>query len=129
MNQHWKVSTRRLANTHPGWLIAMVGGFFAWWPIGTLVLAYILWEGSMGRVNGLWIERAKDAMGYKWWSGQFPNSAFEEHKRVTLKKLEEQRRKLEDEERDFRLYMDRIRLAKDQNDFNAFLRERANGSS
>jgi Protein of unknown function (DUF2852) len=116
-----------LTSTHPGLIIAMVVGFVSWWPVGMLVLAYILWSNSMGRVNGQWIERAKDAIGYKWISGQFPNSAFEEHKRETLKKLEEQRYKLEEEERAFRVFMDKVRMAKDRSDFEAFMKGQSNG--
>lgn len=108
-----------LAATHPGWIITMIIGFVLWWPIGLLILAYILWSGSMGRVNGQWFERIKDALGLH--SG---NAAFDAHKEATLRDLEKQRQKLEEQERDFRVFIDKARMAKDQSDFERFMNGR-----
>ncbi len=101
-----------LTAAHPGWLIAMIGGFIYWWPLGILVLAYLLWSGSMGRINGQWLDRAKAVL--RPGSG---NTAFDAHRVATL-------RRLEDEARDFRVFMDKLRLAKDEADFARFMKER-----
>ena len=36
----------------PAWLVLMVLGFIAFWPIGLAILAYILWSGRMGIWSG-----------------------------------------------------------------------------
>jgi hypothetical protein len=97
----------------------MVGGFILYWPVGLAVLAYILWSQSMGRQNGHWIDRAKAALGIA--SG---NSAFEAHKASVLRGLEARRQKLVEEERQFALHMDRVRMAKDKAAFDDFIKRR-----
>ena len=108
-----------LSAAHPVWILAMVGGFIAWWPIGLLVLAYILWSTSMARENGQWLDRVKGALGLN--SG---NAAFAAHKKATLDDLEKQHQKLEQQERDFRVFMDKVRMAKDKAAFDDFVKER-----
>ena len=108
-----------LSAAHPVWILAMVGGFIAWWPIGLLVLAYILWSTSMARENGQWLDRVKGALGLN--SG---NAAFAAHKKSVLNDLEKQRQKLAEDERAFAAYMDKLRMARDEAAFNDFLKER-----
>ena len=121
MTQHWRTPMNKLINTnlsasHPGWILVMVGGFIVWWPVGLLVLAYILWSTSMGRVNGMWLDRVKATLGLS-----HGNAAFEAHKAATLRDLEKQRQRLADQEREFAVYMDRVRMAKDKSDFDRFM--------
>src|SRR4051812_41614650 len=33
---------------HPGWIVLIVLGFIAWWPVGLGVLAFTLWRKNMG---------------------------------------------------------------------------------
>jgi len=101
----------------------MAGGFILWWPIGLAVLAYLLWSGSMGRVNGQWWERAK-ATAWPFTGGGTGNAAFDAHRKATLDRLEAERRKLEEEQRDFAVFLDKLRHAKDQSDFDDFLKAR-----
>ena len=42
------------------------------------------------------------------------NAAFDDYKRETLKRLDEERRKLEEEQKSFREFVDHVRRAKDQ---------------
>ena len=115
----------------PAWIALMVVGFIVFWPIGLAILAYLFWSGRMScRHNGRWHERRdergtsgerfKDA-ARRWWSDRRTpssgNHAFDEYRAETL-------RRLEDEQREFRDYLDRLRHAKDKAEFDAFLADR-----
>ena len=52
------------------------------------------------------------------------NAAFDEYKRTQLARLEEERRKLDDEQKAFRDHLARLRKAKDQDEFDRFMAER-----
>jgi hypothetical protein len=122
----------------PAWIAVMVLGFIIWWPLGLATLAFILWSGRMGchaRGSARWehkmqrmhdrMERMKGRMeGSQWW-GHSPssgNAAFDEYKAETLKRLEE-------EQRAFREFLDRLRMSKDRVEFDQFMNERRNGGS
>lgn len=123
MNNFFNVN--QLAATHPGWIIAMVGAFIVWWPLGLLILAYILWSGSLGRVNGQWWARAKSLWPFPGWPlGDSGNRAFEEHRKATLDKLEAEKQKLANEERAFTIYVDKLRTARDRQQFEDFIKQR-----
>ncbi len=112
---------------HPGWIILMVFAFIAWWPIGLAVLAFMLWNRSCGRSNERWqekMERMRDKMehfGGGGWRGppSSGNHAFDEYRTETL-------RRLEDEQREFREFLHRLRFAKDKVEFDQFMAERRN---
>jgi hypothetical protein len=124
----------------PAWIALMVLGFFVWWPLGLGVLAFLLGSGRMGcwQHNGMsrWenkMARMQDKMdrvrakmdtvrngGGEWWSGRVPSSgnrAFDDYRNETLRRLEE-------EQREFRDFLDRLRFAKDKTEFDAFMAER-----
>ena len=121
----------------PAWIALTVLGFIAWWPIGLAVLAYSLGSGRMtcwrGGHWGRWYEhgmdRAQDAVNRaqehanRWCGPRRPrqassgNRAFDEYREETLRRLEE-------EEREFRDFLDRLRVAKDKAEFDQFLAER-----
>ena len=115
----------------PVWILGMVLGFVWCWPVGLGVLAYLLWSGRMGHWRyarggcwGAWHhpepERNGDAQrGSRVW-GRAPtsgNRAFDEYRTETL-------RRLEDEQRDFVSFLDRLRMAKDKAEFDQFMAER-----
>jgi hypothetical protein len=94
------------------WIAAMVVGFIVFWPIGLALLAYMIWGKQMfgkscksNRMNG----------GLKNSTG---NSAFDSYKAETLKRLE-------DEQSAFQDFLERLRRAKDQTEFDAFMDDRA----
>ena len=72
------------------------------------------WKGAPGRWHGM--ER-RWRYGRRSESG---NSAFDEYRAETLKRLEE-------EEREFREFLDRLRQAKDKAEFDEFMRQRGRG--
>lgn len=121
---------------------AMVGGFIVFWPLGLLAL-FLKWknkemwpgasEGSMPW-SGLFDKKASmpgrgpfKGFGFGGF-GQGPssgNAAFDAYKRQQLERLEEERRKLDDEQRAFHEYLRRLAEAKDKEEFDRFMAERA----
>jgi hypothetical protein len=72
-------------------------------------------QGDVGRWHGA--ERMKEAA--QWWR-QPPSSgnhAFDEYRTETLRRLEE-------EQREFREFLDRLRFARDKTEFDQFMAER-----
>jgi len=121
----------------PAWIALMILGFVFWWPLGLVILAFILGSGRMGCWNhrGMdrWqggMQRMQDKMdsmrgrmsgGYGRW-GYAPSSgnrAFDDYRAETLRRLEE-------EQSEFRNFLDRLRMAKDKSEFDQFMSERRN---
>jgi hypothetical protein len=124
----------------PAWIALMVLGFVAWWPVGLAILAFSLgtgrfWSGRMGcshhydgdRWQGRWqskMDRMRSKMEGRrgdWW-GTPPtsgNRAFDDYRTDTL-------RRLEDEQREFKEFLERLRFAKDRAEFDQFMNERRN---
>ena len=112
----------------PAWIAVMVLGFIAFWPIGLGILAYLIWSGRMSCWRrggpGRWHEqrdRMHDA-AHRWWHGERQrgtsgNRAFDEYREDTLRRLEE-------EQKEFRDFLDRLRHAKDKAEFDQFMAER-----
>lgn len=98
----------------PAWLAAMVLGFVIFFPIGLGLLFFMLWSGRMGGRH--WGAR-RGGCGRRGRMRGTGNSAFDAYREETLKRL--------DEERDaFVAFVDRLRQAKDQAEFDQFLDER-----
>ncbi len=106
----------------PAWIAAVVLGFIVFWPIGLATLAYVIWSGRMGCGQRAGFSRWKRGE-WKQHGGPFMrssgNTAFDEYRNETLKRLE-------DEEREFRDFLDRLRAAKDKTEFDAFMADRKN---
>jgi hypothetical protein len=113
---------------HPGWILLTVLGFIFWWPVGLAVLAYTLWSRRMGCWGGnghdRWqakMERMRAKMerfGQGGWAGPSSgNHAFDDYRAETLRRLEE-------EQREFREFLQRLRMAKDKAEFDQFMAER-----
>ena len=114
----------------PAWIGLLVLSFIVFWPAGLALLAFLLWSGRMrcGRHNGpgRWY-RAEGERGWGdrgWFSGRQRSSgnvAFDEYREETLKRLE-------DEQREFKSFLDRLRHAKDKVEFDQFMAERGRRS-
>jgi hypothetical protein len=106
----------------PAWIALMVVSFILFWPIGLGVLAYLIWSGRMGcwkhRGAHHWRERVHSGME-RWSRAQRSsgNSAFDEYREETLRRLEE-------EQQEFRDFLDRLRKAKDKAEFDQFMADR-----
>jgi hypothetical protein len=129
----------------PAWIGLMILGFIAWWPLGLVTLAFIIGSGRMscwhhngvGRWENKWeskLARMQDKMdrvrskmdgvrGSDWWGGppSSGNRAFDEYRSETL-------RRLEDEQREFKEFLGRLRFAKDRAEFDQFMADRRNRS-
>jgi hypothetical protein len=57
------------------------------------------------------------------------NSAFDDWRNTELARLEEERRKLVQAEREFSEHLDRLRRARDREEFDRFMNERRNAQS
>ena len=146
-------------------LLLMILGFIAWWPLGLLVLAFMIGTGRMAYAMGCWnrhcndfhwhdgmsrwqskmewmqdrwqskIERLQGKMermrsrmertpgGGDWWGQRRSsgNRAFDDYREQTLRRLEE-------EQREFKEFLERLRFAKDREEFDQFMTERRNQS-
>jgi hypothetical protein len=123
----------------PAWIALMVLGFMVWWPVGLVILAFTIGSGRMGcgyHGQDRWqhkMERMQRKMDWMrsrmsggapaggFWGGAptSGNRAFDEYRNDTLKRLEE-------EQREFREFLERLRFAKDKTEFDTFMNERRN---
>ncbi len=110
---------------------AMVAGFVIFWPIG-LVALFLKWKnGEMWRgssdAQAPWAGfRKPDLQAWKRKAGfsMSGNAAFDDYKRAELDKIEALRRKLEEDQKAFGDFVERLRRAKDQEEFERFMAER-----
>lgn len=111
----------------PAWIALTVLAFVAFWPLGIAVLVFLMWSGRMGMWSrgcagrwGGWHDRMHERMGRapgRWQQPSSGNRAFDEYREETLKRLE-------DEQREFRDFLDRLRHAKDKAEFDEFMADR-----
>jgi len=109
----------------PAWIALMVLAFIFFWPAGLVVLTYLIWSGRMAcwkhHYAGNWQRAGSCGPGARWFGGgrqaSSGNRAFDEYRAETLKRLEE-------EQREFKEFLDHLRVAKDKAEFDEFLAER-----
>jgi hypothetical protein len=108
---------------NPAWIALTVVGFKIWWPLGLVALGYLVGSGRMARWTGcgarMWRQQSQSDRG-GWWgvrSSSSGNRAFDEYRAETLRRLEE-------EQREFKEFLDRLRHAKDKAEFDEFMAER-----
>jgi Protein of unknown function (DUF2852) len=130
----------KTAMIRPAWTPATIGlmvlGFMVFWPLGLAMLAYVLW-GDRLEAFKCNVNRATDRFAGNWgnWGrhgrGSFAartgNVAFDDWREAELKRLDEERRKLDDLYAEFDEYSRELRRAKDQEEFNAFMSRRGRG--
>lgn len=114
----------------PAWIALMIAGFVIFWPLGLAILAYLLWS---GRMMGCWKHSGPGRWHYGgtehgrsreggWRNGRrreasSGNGAFDAYREETL-------RRLEDEQKEFMDFLERLRHAKDKAEFDQFMDER-----
>jgi Protein of unknown function (DUF2852) len=112
---------------NPAWIAFTVVSFLVWWPLGLVVLGYLVGSGRFTRWTGCGARRwqqQNQANPSGWWSGRAGSSgnrAFDEYRAETLRRLEE-------EQREFKDFLDRLRHAKDKAEFDQFMAERGRRS-
>jgi hypothetical protein len=144
-------------------VLLMILGFIAWWPLGLLVLAFMIGSGRMAYAMGCWGHHCSDGRwndGASRWQSKMEwmqdrwqskmerlqgkmdrvrsrmestrggrdgwgqprssgNRAFDDYREQTLRRLEE-------EQREFKEFLERLRFAKDREQFDQFMTERRN---
>jgi len=132
----------RTAYLRPDWTPAtialMVLGFFVFWPLGLAMLAYILFgerlqafkRDANDKIDGF----SRSCRGGRWRDNGLGrrqhstgNMAFDDWRKAEMDRIEEERRKLDEMRAEFDGYMRELRRAKDQEEFDRFMRERNTG--
>ena len=115
----------------PAWFALMIVGFIVFWPLGLFILLYMIGSGRMGCWNKGKVA-ALNARGFgfgtcsgpgRWYragkmASSSGNSAFDEYREATLKRLEE-------EQEEFHTFLEKLRQARDKAEFDQFMADRA----
>jgi hypothetical protein len=122
--------------SRPAAIAFTILGFMFWWPVGLAMLIYTIGSGRMGCAG----RRRRAMYQGQGWGGQdggpwsawkswacgsgngrpaasSGNHAFDEYKTETLRRLEE-------EQKEFGSFLERLRFAKDKAEFDQFMAER-----
>jgi len=114
----------------------MVLGFIIFWPLGLAVLAYILWGekfgGSAEQAQAYWnkgcrymrnnTHKHRHGFGRPGFASS-GNAAFDDYRAEQLRRLDEERARLDAEIDAFHEYMANLRKAKDREEFDRFMSE------
>lgn len=110
----------------PAWIGAMVLGFVCFWPLGLAILFYLIWSGRMGCSGSKYdwscfTGGSRRRHAHRVHRGASSgNAAFDEYRAETLKRLE-------DEFDAFQEFLEQLRMAKDKQEFDAFMASRRQG--
>lgn len=115
-----------------GWEITgIILGFIFAWP---LALAYLIWKFAGYPLPTGAQEYMERTMGWTFAPARWAprpvytgNAAFEEYRQRELARLEEERRKLDEESRAFAEFVEELKRAKDREEFDAFMQKRRSG--
>jgi hypothetical protein len=117
------------------WEIAgIILGFIFAWP---LALAYLIWKLAGYPMPAEWrsyVERtfARPFEGSFRAASPFGgsgNAAFDEYRRQELDRLEQERRRLDEEAKAFASFVEELKRAKDREEFDAFMARRRGGAN
>ena len=107
------------------WLAVILIAFWTAWPVGLAVLAYLVGSGrlrSWSDAPGAWLNLRAEGTGgsgrnRRPRASSSGNQAFDDYRGETLRRLEE-------EQREFQDYLERLRRARDKAEFDGFMAER-----
>ena len=108
----------------PAWIAAMVLGFIVFWPVGLAILAYMIWSKRMfnrscrGSRHARHDRSREDFRDMARAFRPSGNAAFDAYKADTI-------RRLTDEQEAFESFLQRLREAKDKQEFDSFMEDRA----
>ncbi|WP_296592984.1 DUF2852 domain-containing protein [Roseibium sp.] len=134
------MTTTKSCMIKPAWTPATIGlmvlGFVVFWPLGLAMLAYILWgdrfEGLARDAKDQWrgspLKGAFDQMSNTAGYARTGNVAFDDYRERELKRLEEERAKLDAMRADFDDFLRELRRARDQEEFDRFMANRGRTS-
>lgn len=113
----------------PATVALMVLGFMVFWPLGLAMLAYILFGEKFQDFKREANRKADRA--FAWCrtnsysaTGSTGNVAFDDWRKAELERLDEERRRLDEMRAEFDTYARELRRAKDQEEFDRFMRDR-----
>ena len=118
------MQTRKVTPDLPAflWIALVILGFVLFWPLGLIILFCLNWSGNMRCCNERlmawktdYLQRWCTASGASVSTG---NMAFDEYRAKALRRLDEERR-------EFDRYVERLRRAKDQDEFDRFMSEQS----
>jgi len=118
----------------PAWtpvtIAMMVLGFMIFWPLGLAMIAYIIWGDRLDQFKADVNKATDNVSGVFSRNSRFcmqrtGNVAFDDWREAELKRLHEERIKLDNMRAEFDDYARELRRAKDQKDFDAFMASRA----
>ncbi len=101
----------------PAWIGLTLLGFWFWWPLGLVALAFGVCSRRWNR-RGRWQfpDAARRGCGFSY-TPPSGNRAFDEYRAETLRRLEE-------EQKEFVDYLERLRQARDKAEFDQFMADR-----
>ncbi len=130
------------AHWRPYEIAAVVIGFFVFWPIGFALLLLKFAQRGFGFQGDMFdfarggAGRMREAVNAIDTGGFVPetmrstgNSAFDEWRQGELTRLEKERRKLAEAQREFAEHIDQLQRARDREEFDSFMRSRKTGGS
>ena len=118
----------------------VIGSFILFWPLGIAALGMKLFKGELWRGASdavppwqNWKQGDRFDFSSKWKpsfrdggdGSATGNAAFDDYRKAAYEKLEAERRKLDEERKEFADYVAKVRRAKDQDEFDRFMNERA----
>ncbi len=133
---HWNSGVvQRCSSPRRAWeIVGIIALFIFAWP---LALAYLIWKLAGYPMPAEWrsyFERtfARPFEGSFRAAAPFGgtgNSAFDEYRRRELERLEEERRRLDEEVKAFASFVEELKRAKDREEFDAFMARRRGGAA
>ncbi len=113
-------------------IVLMIIGFAVFWPLGLAMLAWIIWGDEIGRrtqeFKGQFRSFSDRAAAFRpagsfGFAGPSGNAAFDEYRERELKRLDEERRKLDELKGEFETFVRELRRVKDQEEFDRFMQD------
>ncbi len=102
------------------WIALVILGFYLFWPVGLAALMFVVFSGRTRswkmQSRGRWYAASSQGCGWGR-AGGSGNAAFDEYRAETLRRLEE-------EQKEFREYLERLRKARDKAEFDQFMADR-----
>lgn len=125
---HGPVACGRWWNLGKIAFVGMILGFVFFWPIGLAILLYNFWS-RKGQPMPIFqmMERAFDRAPFA--TASTGNMAFDDWRRAELERIERERQKLVDAEREFATFSDELRRARDREEFERFMQARRAGNA
>ena len=140
MNQNGSTACAPRGSRRALEIVGIVFTFFYFWPAAA---AWIIWKlmgyPGLNDLRGTIEDKARDLRAYRFSGpvrgpfagggfkpdfGRTGNDAFDAYRREEIERLERERRRLDDEAREFRTFVEDLKRAKDREEFDAYMARR-----